>query len=407
MMIQRLFIFLLAPVLVLALLPGPAVSQQANPFAVAARVGDRVVTRFEVEQRARLLAVLNTPGDLEREALEVLIDERVREIAARRQGVRVSEDEVRAGIAEFASRFNLGIEELLEALEADGVAPETFRDFVRVGIAWNKAIGERFAGRLEVGDRDLDRAIARSRTEGRAAFLLSEIIVPYGPEFEEQARREVAQLARSLRTQAQFEQAARLYSRAATAAEGGRLDWIARENLAPGISRQISAMPVGAVTEPIDLPGALLLFLKRGVRNEGVFAAPPTHVTFARLRFGQAGDPATEAQARRIAERLTGCNDLRAASQTVANGDFAEQTVRSGAVPGLYATELARLEPGGVSLAVSEGGGRTILMLCGRGRDLDEAGREQLREQLSLQRLEVLGRTHFNQVRSTLEIVRP
>lgn len=407
-MIPRLPLLTLAAALALGLaLFAERPVQAQNPFRVVAEVGDRVVTAWEVEQRARLLTALNTPGDLPREALETLIEERVRAEAARRSGVSLTEDELRAGVARLAATFDLSPEELVEVLAEDGIAPETFRDYVSAQLLWNKTIGARFGGRVEITERELDTAIARARTEGRVAFLLSEIIVPYAPEAEAAARAGVEQLRAAIRTGEDFEQAARLNSRAATAEAGGRVEgWLPADGLPSGVRRTLMQTPVGGVSPVIDLPGALLLFYKRGVRAEGVFAGGPTTLRYARLRLPGPRSEEAMARAEGIRARLDGCNDLLAAAQTTGPGGFAEETVGLRAVPGLYATALAQLDPGESTISVVEGDFVTILMLCSRSREMDEAQRAELRDQLTFLQVETYGRTLANQVRSTLEIRR-
>jgi len=74
----------LALILALALLSAlPAKAQ--NLFAPVAQVNERVITVFERDQRARMLALFNTPGDPLEEALNSLIDERLQlEVASAR-----------------------------------------------------------------------------------------------------------------------------------------------------------------------------------------------------------------------------------------------------------------------------------------------------------------------------------
>ena len=93
----------------LSLVPAPQASAQ-NLFAPVVTINGRVVTRYEVEQRALFLQVLRAPGDLEKQALEALIDERVQGLAADAAGISISEDQLLAGMNEFAARAELDAE---------------------------------------------------------------------------------------------------------------------------------------------------------------------------------------------------------------------------------------------------------------------------------------------------------
>ncbi len=107
--------------LVLAL---PATAQ-SNPFATVVRVNDRVVTQYEVNQRILFFQVLRAPGNLEEQAMDRLIEERLQLDAAKAMGISVTDEQVAAGITEFAARANLEAEQFIAAVGQGGVDPET------------------------------------------------------------------------------------------------------------------------------------------------------------------------------------------------------------------------------------------------------------------------------------------
>ena len=106
-------------------------------FSPAVTVNDRIVTNFEIAQRARFLEVLNAPGDLLEQAREDLVNERLQQEVGERYGMLASVEQVEQGMTEFAARANMSVEAFLGAMQNEGVAPETFRDFVAAGITWH------------------------------------------------------------------------------------------------------------------------------------------------------------------------------------------------------------------------------------------------------------------------------
>ena len=101
-------------VLVALLLLMPATMQSAlaqdGLFAPVVTENKQVVTRYEVQQRVLFLKILRQPGDLTKMAMDGLIEDRLRQDAAKTLGVTVTADEVKAGMAEFAARANLSTE---------------------------------------------------------------------------------------------------------------------------------------------------------------------------------------------------------------------------------------------------------------------------------------------------------
>ena len=170
---------------VLLINPVPVVAQ--NLFAPAITVNDSVITVYELEQRARMLSVLNAPGNPQELARDQLIDDRLRLAAAEQAGIDPSPEEVLDGMTEFAARANLSREEFIQALEGNGVAAQTFRDFVRAGLSWRILVQSRFPGRVNITEDEIDRALGSSGSSS-VRVLLSEIIMPAPPPQAEQVR---------------------------------------------------------------------------------------------------------------------------------------------------------------------------------------------------------------------------
>ncbi|WP_416916197.1 MAG: hypothetical protein ACMUJJ_05165 [Roseicyclus sp.] len=142
-----------------ALLPGAMAAAQ-SPFSAAVRINDGIVTWYEIEQRALFLEVLRAPGDLRAEAMETLVNERLQIGEAERMDVLATPEEIEAGVAEFASRTDLSVDEFLAVISDEGVAPETFRDFVANGISWRNVVRTRFGPRVQITEADIDEALA-------------------------------------------------------------------------------------------------------------------------------------------------------------------------------------------------------------------------------------------------------
>src|SRR6056297_4280332 len=104
---------------------GPAVSQ--NLFTPVVKVNDQAITRYELQQRARMLSLFRAPGDPRQLAREQLIEDRIKMEAAAGAGVSLPDEAIDGGMAEFAGRANMGAEEFVAQLEQAGVSEQTFR----------------------------------------------------------------------------------------------------------------------------------------------------------------------------------------------------------------------------------------------------------------------------------------
>ncbi len=365
----------------------PAMAQ--NLFAPVATVNDSAITEFEVQQRARFLQVLNAPGATREAAIEALIDDRLRAQAARTAGLELTEEGLEASLQEFAGRANLTKEEFIVALGRAGVAEETFRDFVAISIAWRDLIRARYNARVQISSSEIDRALAAAGNSGGIRVLLSEIIIPAPPQRLAQVQAIAEEVAASS-SEAQFSNYARRYSATASRGNGGRLPWADLNSFPPGLRGVILSLTPGQVTEPLPIPNAIALFQLRGF--EETDRPSPEYAAIEYAAYYMAGGRSAEtlARAENLKSRVDVCDDLYG----VAKGQPAEVLDRGSLapadIPQDIAIELAKLDAGEVSTALTRAGGNTLvfLMLCGRTAALNEdVGRETVSAQLRQQRL--------------------
>lgn len=350
-----------------AMAPGLALAQ-GNMFAPVVKVNDSVVTRYELNQRILFFEALRAPGNLEEQALDRLIEERLQVQAAKRMGIKVPDSEILAGMDEFAARANLSAEDFIKALAPAGVAPETFRDFVAAGIAWRGVVRAKFGPRARISDTEVETAIAHPPNRAGVRVLLSEIFLPANtPQRQATAQRRAAEISR-ITTLPAFAAAARKYSAAPSAGRGGRMEWIPLTNLPPAVAAQVLALAPGQVSAPIPVTNAIALFQMRAIEETDTPDTGEVQVEFARYFIPGGRTTATLAEAAKIRERAKTCDDLYG----IAKGQPPERLLRDtkpmGEVQGDIALELARLDPGEVSTNLTTGDGQAMvyLMLCNR-----------------------------------------
>lgn len=386
--------------LVLAL-TAPGLAQDL--FTPRLYVNDRVITNYEVEQRAMFLRVLRAPGNPEDEALKALTEDRLRQTEAERLGLKVSEADLNTGLTEFASRANLTVEQFVTELGKAGIAPETFRDFVSAGLLWRQAVRARFLGQVPISENDIDRALEASARPRALQVLASELVIPAPEGQEEAAMAQAQELSDTLSGEAAFASAARRLSAAPTAGSGGRLDWLPLANLPAAIGQKILALDAGEVSDPIAVPGAVVLFLLRDVAMDT--KAEPISVSVEWAEFLVPDDAAEIAKIRAASDE---CNDLYGQAKGLPEDRLTVTKAGLETVPGDVALELARLDPGETSVALTRGGFRRMLMLCGREQVLEPAPtRDQIREQVINQKLEGMAEGYLEELRSAAIIREP
>jgi peptidyl-prolyl cis-trans isomerase SurA len=382
-------------------LVGPALAQ--DMFATRLYVNDRAITEYEVAQRILFLRVLRAPGNPEEEALKDLIDDRLRQTEAERLGLKLTEEETLAGMTEFAARANLTPEQFIEELAKVGISAETFRDFVSSGLLWRQAVRARFLGQVPISENDVDRALEATARPRALQVLASELVIP-APEGQEAAALAQAQeLSDSLSGEAAFAAAARRLSAAPTAGAGGRLDWLPLANLPATIGQKILGLDAGEVSDPISVPGAVVLFLLRDVAEDQ--SAEPISVS---VEWAEFLVPDSAEEIARIRAAADECNDLYGQANGLPEDRLTITKGPLGDVPGDVALELAKLDPGETSVALTRGGYRRLLMLCGREQVVEPPPtRDQVREQVINQKLEGMAEGYLEELRAAAYIREP
>jgi peptidyl-prolyl cis-trans isomerase SurA len=384
----------------------PTTAQSQNPYAVAIRVNDRVVTNYEIAQRVLLLRAFGTTGNLEKTARDQLIEDRLRLQAAAQAGLTLSEEEIEGGVAEFASRANLTGEQLLQYVAQRGAAKESMQDFVRAGLLWRNLVQARFGGRANVSDDEIDTTLNLISGQKQQSILFSEIRLPLNQRGNEKTLELAEQLSNSIRSEAAFGAAARRYSRAPSRGRSGRLDWLPVSQLPPSLAGQILALQPGEVTAPVTLGPTVGLFQLRGVRDDRNTEQGP--VTLSYVTVNVPGEPGSErlvSDATKLINDVDTCDDLRAQSERFAVPGHTDHAAEVGNVPSVVAVELAGLDRFEASYYTNSAGTLTVVMLCDRLRELPEGTRENIRNGLFNQRVGGFGQGYLEELKADAVIV--
>lgn len=398
-----------APGLILAsaiCLPLPAVAQ--GLFSPAVTVNEAVITYYELDQRAQFMRLLGTAGDPTDLAREELIKDRLKKAAVAQAGISATEEDVITGMTDLAKRANLTLEEFTKVLGENGVSPETLRDYTEVGLNWRDYVGSRFLSRARPSDEEIDRAMGRAGTGG-VQVLLSEVIIPINDQNVGQVE-ELAEQISQLDSYAAFSSAATQYSAADSRNNQGHLSWIALTKLPPQLQEVVLALNPGEITAPLPLQGAVALFQMRGIRE--ITGATPRYAAIEYASYFIAGGRSPEALkiAQKVADQIDSCDDLYGIAKDQDPAVLELQSLAPAEIPQDVALELAKLDPGETSTALTRNNGQTLvlLMMCGRTADLgtgEDDGRDGVASALTQQRLAAFADSYIEQLRADAEIV--
>lgn len=387
-----------------AIATSPAAAQ--GLFSPVIRVNDQVINRYEIEQRATFLELINVPGDPVEVAREQLVEDRLKMLAARRFGFKLNDVDLQNGLAEFAGRANLKPDVFLQEIAKEGVDKETVLYYIEVQLTWREIIRGRFGPRVSVTEADIDKAMDALGSRAAVQVLLSEVIIPLQPGYEEQIK-EIADQVALIDNFTDFAAAAKQYSAAATRDQGGKLGWLPINRLPEPLRPVLLGLEPGETSAVIPMQGALAIFQMRSIAETAYRAPRIAAVEYASYRLPGGRTPENLVKAAKIAGELDTCDDLYGTNFGQADALLDRVTAAPADLPRDIAVELAKLDDNEVSytLTANEGQDLLMLMLCGRSAELGEdASREQVSLQLRTQQLESFAQGYLEELRSEARI---
>lgn len=377
----------------------PALQAQDNPFAPAITVNGRIITNYELMQRVIFISLLQPGADATTDARRSLIDDRLRLYAAEQLGVEISEADVVAGMESFAARVNLPLEEFLKALAPRGVAAETLRDFVRSGLIWREAVRMKYLPSTRVTEAQIDRAIVAGKAAGgELKLLLAEIAIPTGGVVDAMTLAE--RIRNDVKSSPGFSAAARLNSKSPTAIRGGQLDWLLAADLPPAIAAAVAELEIGEMTQPIAMPGSVMLYYMRDKSLTQGEAIGPMALDYLRLIVA----PGTDTD--RMRADVDRCEDLMPLARDLPEEAMVREIVPEGAVGGEYGAALRGLDTGETTVITTAAGQTALVMLCSR-QPLTEVApsRDDIRAQLLNQKMALRAQSYLEELRAEALII--
>jgi peptidyl-prolyl cis-trans isomerase SurA len=204
---------------------------------------------------------------LERRVLEDLIDKTLIDGFAKTAGIEVSEEEIDRAIGEVITRAHISEDDLQEALRKDGLPYDEYRNQIKDQIMKAKMVQREIRSRVNIKDGQIEEYYMDHPDEFRAeeGVLLLHILFPLpespSPEVVSATAAEAERVRQEILQGTTFQEAAKRYSKDATAAQGGWLGFFRNGALSPEMEAGIRDLDEGEVSEPIETPLGIHLLM--------------------------------------------------------------------------------------------------------------------------------------------------
>lgn len=401
--------------LILSLLAASVSAGHAQVARIAAVVNDDVITTSDLRNRLSLSLLASglqsTQENQQRllpQILRSLIDERLQMQEASRLGIDVPEQQVEQAIVAIARRNNMEPGQFLAVLQRAGVPLSTLLEQLEAQLAWRDIVRSQLLPTVQVGEAEVDDLARRlEATTGLREYLVSEIYIGIDdPQNEAEIRNFANQLSSQLRRGGNFAAVAAQFSQGVGAAQGGEIGWVLEGQLEPEVDAALSQMSPGQISDPIRTPAGYNIVALRDARTASGPSPEEREITLARLVLPFQGQPSqaqAEAliiEARNASQDVISCEGLSSVAETYATGALAApQTVALRQLPEGLRT-LVETQPVGVPTEpVASQEGVIVFMVCER-ENMEGFARNNMREQLVNERVDLLQRRYLRDLRS-------
>ncbi|MHA1547304.1 MAG: hypothetical protein ACTSYE_00030 [Alphaproteobacteria bacterium] len=133
-------------------------TQTVSNSAIPVLVNDQPITRYDIDQRARLMR-LGGAGGGKKAATEELINEKVQTIEAARFRVVIPDGQIDQAYASIAKSLNLSVAQFNKALRSEGVNPKSLKSRLRAQIAWGELVKARTRAEKRLSSEELTTAL--------------------------------------------------------------------------------------------------------------------------------------------------------------------------------------------------------------------------------------------------------
>ena len=229
---------------------------------IVALVNDDVISVYDLNQRALLLALstrqtqisLEQMQVLQRQAMNALIDDRLKVQESEEFEVVMSNAELEESFANYAGQFGLSPEELEKQLGLAGIQKQTLLSQINSTLSWQGIVQGLLQPQVNITDDEVYNAIeSLENNKGKFQYRVSEIFIL----ITDNARREESlatanTIYEQLQNDAPFNALAQQFSQSSTAAVGGDMGIVMEENLPIEVREQILTMEKGEISRPIE-----------------------------------------------------------------------------------------------------------------------------------------------------------
>ncbi len=233
----------------------------AQAGQIVATVNDEPISSFDVEARAKLIAVqraeyLNNKRKAQyvKEALDLIIDEKVKNIEAQKNGFTVNDADIDQAIAHLEKQNNLKPGEMKTMLAKNGVPIDVLKNQLKTDLLWLQVIQKQQEGALTASSAEIEKKKQELRSKLKEEeFFVYEILIS--------GKKEAEKCYQELQKGTPFDKVVAKYSKAPSKETGGEVGWIKPNYYSKEITAVLRQLNIGDLSAPLKTKNGYLILL--------------------------------------------------------------------------------------------------------------------------------------------------
>lgn len=233
---------------------------------IIVKVNNSIITNLDVLNEEKYLKLLNPNLSLLDEnkmnsvAKQSLIKEKIKLIAISENKIdKIDNSYLENLIKTIYSKIGIKNKDaFIKYLETEDLSYDEIKSKIEIEAKWNQIIIDKYLSELKIDNEEIKKEILLEENKKSVSYLLYEIL--YNAETKEKIQELGKNIEISL-IENGFENTASIYSISQSSKSGGKLGWISEKSLSKKILNKISILKLGEISDPIVIPGGILLIL--------------------------------------------------------------------------------------------------------------------------------------------------
>ena len=260
---------------------------------VVAVVNDDVITLSEVEKAGRNFFARirdQAPADEQEMALEKgrkdvlnsLIDKMIVNQKAVELSITVDESEIDSSIEQILARNNVTLQDFRKELATMNISEQDYRNDLRDQILQSKLIGFQVRSRIVILEDDMKKYYENEYTHGTGGngYNILQMGFSWNNEKQdsgtkEEARKTAEEIRARVLAGESFSELAKSYSNLPSAADGGSIGYLKKDEMSGYMRETVLAMKPGEISPIVDTGSAFQFFKLLSVRDGDMVIKAP------------------------------------------------------------------------------------------------------------------------------------